>query len=234
MALATEVADKMAQRGVVYVVWGEAIEPMLQRSITSLRRHHPELPVHVERLPDGSQHRDKPRMFDVSPFEETLFLDADTVVLDRLDFAFEKAQRFALACCICESPWARRHAGISGDVIEYNTGVLFFTRAAESIFRRWAEIVYSIDATVIMLGPNQSVTRQVDSDQAGFAQAVDDLRFNPYVLPLNWNLRPAWQKNWFGPIKIWHWRSPPPDRLVEWNDGQRQPGSIIRYAGAGL
>jgi hypothetical protein len=44
----------------------------------------------------------------MTPFEETLFLDADTVPLGRLDFGFEQAQRFGLACCICEVPWARR------------------------------------------------------------------------------------------------------------------------------
>ena len=47
----------------------------------------------------------KSQMFQFSPFRETLYLDADTVVLGRLDFAFLKAQEFGLACCICECPW---------------------------------------------------------------------------------------------------------------------------------
>jgi hypothetical protein len=65
-------------------------------------------------------------MMELSPFEETLYLDADTVVLDRLDFGFEQAARFGVACCICECPWARRYRGLpNDDGVEYSTGVLF-------------------------------------------------------------------------------------------------------------
>jgi len=37
-------------RGVLYLVWGDTIEPYVQRSIASLKVHHPSLPVHVERV----------------------------------------------------------------------------------------------------------------------------------------------------------------------------------------
>jgi hypothetical protein len=36
-------------------------------------------------------------MLEVTPFEETLFLDNDTVVLGRLDYGFQKASQFGLA-----------------------------------------------------------------------------------------------------------------------------------------
>jgi len=124
-------------RGVLYVVWGNKIEPILQRSIVSLKATHPELPVEIVRT-SGAENEprsllEKSRMFELSPFEETLYLDADTIILERLDFAFEKAREFSIACCICEAPWARRYAGLSnrGDMIEYNTGVLFFTERAK-------------------------------------------------------------------------------------------------------
>jgi len=44
------------------------------------------------------------------------------------------AIKHALACCICENPWARRYGGLQGDLVEYNTGVQFFTRAAKPYF----------------------------------------------------------------------------------------------------
>src|SRR5262249_10934835 len=76
-----------------------------------------------------------------SPFDETLFLDADTVVLDRLDFGFDQAQRFGLACSICECPWSRRYRGLpKDDGVEYNTGVLFFTRSVQALFSRWTRL----------------------------------------------------------------------------------------------
>ena len=69
-------------------------------------------------------------MYEQSPYEETIYLDADTEVLERLDFAIEKAVQFHLACVICEAPYARRYLkSITGDTIEYNTGVLFFRKS---------------------------------------------------------------------------------------------------------
>ena len=107
----------MSERGVIYMVWGRGvkIERALERSRKSVAAVHPELPVEVIRLDDANDPckglLEKARMFERSPFHETLFLDADTVVLGRLDYGFRKAQDFGLACCICECPWARRYAG---------------------------------------------------------------------------------------------------------------------------
>src|SRR5262245_21729104 len=119
--------DKKAKRGILYMRWGPNA-PVLERSLRYVRAIHPELPVHVVELPAEASLLDKAGMYDHSPYEETLFLDVDTVVLDRLDFGFEMAVKHGLACCICENPWARRYGGIKGDLIEYNTGVLFFTK----------------------------------------------------------------------------------------------------------
>src|SRR3974390_71747 len=123
----------MAERGVIYMVWGggEKVERALDRSRRSLAAVHPELPTEIMRV-DAKDPVEgllqKASMFDKSPFGETLFLDADTIVLDRLDFGFRQAQRIGLACCICENPWARRYPSIEErDLVEYNTGVLFFT-----------------------------------------------------------------------------------------------------------
>src|SRR5262245_58601263 len=125
-------------RGVLYIVWGDKGERALARSLASLKEMHPELPHEIIRLPaETDEYKgllEKSRMMSLSPFDETLFLDADTVVLDRLDFGFAQAARFGLACCICESPWARRYRGLpNDDATEYNTGVLFFTRAARDL-----------------------------------------------------------------------------------------------------
>src|SRR5688572_24905493 len=127
-------------RGVLYMVWpgDPRVNAALQRSLDSLAVVHPELEVEVIELPEGSL-LDKATMLDRSPFDTTLFLDADTVALDRLDYGFDKAEHFGLACCICECPWARRYGGLkhSGDMIEYNTGVMLFTKGAREVFDSW-------------------------------------------------------------------------------------------------
>lgn len=216
----------MAKRGVLYIVWGAFDRALLERSIASLKEHHPELPVHVERLPDGSTLFDKARMLDFTPFEETLFLDADTVVLDDLSFGFEKAMRHGLACSICECPWARRYAGLSGDIIEYNTGVLFFTAKAAPLFAAWKQHVAAVDSSIVFHYGGR-LHRMPLNDQAGFAQAVEATGFQPFVLPYNWNFRPKWHKSWFGPIKVWHDYSPVPEALVRNNREQAKPDSIV-------
>lgn len=217
-------------RGVLYVYWGEKIRPELERSLKSLRRHHPELPVEEVKLPDGSNLLNKAALLDYSPFDSTLFLDTDTVVLDRLDFGFSQAERHGLACCICECPWARRYGGLHGDMVEYNTGVLFFTRAAQPVFDLWRDYAGSVDSSIRWIRKGE-VVLMPHNDQAGFAKAVADSGFNPYVLPMNWNLRPGWQRTFFGPIKIWHDRADVPLHLRFWNEDQTLEQSIIRYSG---
>src|SRR5690349_20928566 len=106
-------------RGVLYMAWGDKAEQAMARSIASLKEMHPELPYEVVRLPPGTDSikglLEKSRMMELSPFDETLYLDCDTVVLDRLDYGFAQATRYGLACCICECPWARRYRGLPKD-----------------------------------------------------------------------------------------------------------------------
>ena len=212
----------MAQRGVLYIVWGEDTVRVMQRSIDSLRRHHPELPYHVVRLPDGlSGYRgllEKARMLDFSPFESTLFLDADTVVLGRLDFGFAQAERYGLACAICECPWAGRYNGLSGDLVEYNTGVVFFDRKAKPLFDRWQALAPVVDSSFYHLPPgSRQLAVMPHNDQASFAKAVEDTGFLPAVLPLNWNFRPRWHTSFFGPIRIWHDYMDVPQAILDMN-----------------
>lgn len=223
-------------RGVLYIVWpgDPRTEAMLTRSIASLKRWHPELPYHVARLPEGSGLLDKARMYDLSPYDLTLFLDADTVVMGRLDYAFEKAAQFGLAMCICECPWARRYGGLAddGDMVEYNTGVIAFLKTGETgrVFDEWKKVAAQIDSSVMFIGAN-GPTKMPENDQAGFAYAVEVNGCNPFVLPPNWNFRHRWQKTVFGPVKVWHCYDDVPEGIVRWNEQQSKPGAIISCGG---
>jgi hypothetical protein len=215
-------------RGVLYVVWGDAVDGLLDRSLASVRRFHPELSVHVERLEGESSLLDKSRMHELTPFDETLYLDADTVVLDRLDSAFEHARRVGLACSICECPWARRYGGLAGDLVEYNTGVLFFTSRAHAVFERWKACAHEVDSSIDFIR-NGRLQQMPYNDQAGFAKAVDEVGIEPIVLPFNWNFRPEWHKSFWGPIKVWHDYRPVPDQLLQWNDNQIRESNPVQY-----
>jgi len=224
---------EMGERGVIYMVWGDKVEAALQRSRRSLAAVHPELPVEVIRLDVKDPIEgllEKASMFRRSPFRETLFLDADTVVLGRLDYAFDKAQRFGLACSISECPWARRHGGLDGDMIEYNSGVLFFTEKSRPVFESWERLVRQLDLSIdyIDVRTNQPGT-MAHSDQGGLSAAIEECGVSPFVLPLNWNLRAEFQRSFFGPIKIWHDYGDPPDWLIEMNKYYEDSGSIIQF-----
>jgi lipopolysaccharide biosynthesis glycosyltransferase len=224
-------------RGVLYIVWGEKGEAVLQRSKDSLARFHPELPVEVVRLQSAADPIEmllkKAEMFEMSPFEETLFLDADTVVMGKLDYAFEKARQFGLACCICECPWARRYQkSRMGDRIEYNTGVLFFTPKAKPIFDAWKDHAGKIDSSIVFV-QNEKLVEMSHNDQASFAMAVDSAGTAPFVLPLNWNFRPGWYRSFFGPIKIWHDYAAPPKYFDDLNAYYQREDAVIQYHEAG-
>lgn len=222
-------------RGVCYIVWGTEADSVLERSLASLARFHPELPVHVVRLESVRDPiealLEKSRMFDLSPFESTLFLDADTVVLDRLDYGFEKAEQFGLACVISESPWGRRSNGLNdaGDIVEYNTGVLFFSRSAKPLFDAWNALTPAIDSAMPFVTSKGEIAIQPYHDQAAFAKAVETTRYVPFVLPLNWNFRPQFYRSFFGPIKVWHDYSAPPPDIVRLGDYYRKPQAVIQF-----
>lgn len=221
----------MASRGALYVYWGTKYKSYLDRSIASLKKFHPDLPVHVETLPDESTLLDKARMAEMTPFDETLFLDVDTVVMGPLDFGFERAAQFGLACSICECPWARRYGGLKGrgDMVEYNTGVLFFTQQARPLFDAWAACVDEIDSSIRFINEGQVYVMPLN-DQAGFAGAVVETGCSPYVLPYNWNFRPEHHLSFFGPIKIWHAYPDPPADMVRMNEYYATPDPIIQFA----
>jgi len=221
-----------AKRGIMYIVWGQNqdIEKTLARSIKSAEHFHPELPIHVDRLETGSKVT-KTTMLEKTPFEETLFLDVDTVVLGRLDYGFAKASQFGLACCINENPWARRFGDsqLSGDMVEYNSGVLFFTEKARPVFDAWHGIFPEVDGSLLHY-QDKELCRMPATDQASFALAIEQTGFLPFVLPKNWNFRPQWYKSWFGPIKVWHDDMDVPESLLTWNEQQFDKKAIIQFA----
>jgi len=221
------------KRGVIYIYWGDKVQKELDRSVNSISKIHPDLDIHLHKL----EEKDKPsllsksKMAEITPFDNTLFLDTDTIVLDNLDYGFEASEKHGLACCICECPWARRFPTIQGDVIEYNTGVIFFTEQSRKVFDEWHMHSGSQPSSIVMYNHfNKDVTTKMPSnDQAGFAFGVKNSNFNPHILPMNWNLRPMWQKALFGPVKIWHDRSEVPELLHAWNEHQTSQYSIIDF-----
>lgn len=229
-------ARNRSKRGVLYVVWGkqrsDMIDKALRRSIQTLYQQHPELPVTIKEIAENSTLLDKPVMYELSPYEETLFLDVDTAVLGKLDYGFDCAARHGLACVICESPWARRHQNsITGELTEYNTGVLWFRKDDRNaaLFKRWGELAKTMDSSIVFVDMKGRTQKAPLNDQASFAKAVDELGFNPFVLPMNWNYRASFEPFFFGPIRIWHDYGEVPQQLIDFNAAQEKPGAVLDF-----
>jgi hypothetical protein len=194
----------------------------MERSRRSVTATNPNLPLHVVELTGNPSLLDKAMMYEVSPFQTTLFLDADTMVFGDLSFAFEKAERFGLACCVNECPWARRYPSCEqhGDIVEYNTGVLAFSKSAGPVFREWKRL-RDVDSSITHEGERLMAI----NDQASFALAVNNTGANPFVLPHNWNYRYRWHKAWFGDVRIWHDHDDPP--AVPWTGNPPSKCSLL-------
>ncbi len=217
-----------APRGILYLTWGD-VDAALQRSIRSVRALYTDLPIHVQQMPAGASVLDKAGMFAVSPFDETLYLDVDTVVMDRLEFGFEMARRHGIACAISDCPWARRYTGLSGDMVDYDTGVIFFTAKAKGVFDAWQANAKAVNSSFRSLNAQNQVVQAPAKDQAGFSLALAQSATPPFVLPMNWNFRPRTQRTWWGPIKVWHDYGEPPAGLAGITQEQARGETIIRY-----
>ena len=220
-------------KGIISIYWGDEAKLPIQRLRNSVKQFCPDLRHELIKIDavsgDPKSLNQKAAMLELSPFEETLFLDVDTVVMGNLDYGFEKARKYGLALSICEAPWARRYSKLfSGDQIEYNTGVIFFTKKAEPVFNEWKRIAHTVDSSIVGINENGIYTMP-SNDQGSFAQAIENTDFNPFILPLNWNFRPIWYKSFWGPLKIWHDYSDPPSVLYELNQYYENKDSIIQY-----
>ena len=220
----------------LYIVWGGTVEKLLARSIDSVRRFYPDMPIHVVRGDEHPTHAmmQKSMLGSVTPYESTLFLDADTVVMGNLDSAFDRAEEFGLACCICECPWARRYGPAEGDNIEYNTGVIFFTHKGRPVFDAWQALALECPAASSWLAVDDSPRGMPYEDQAPFARAVRSCRFNPFVLPLNYNFRPKFYPTVFAPLKIWHDPMDPPAQLIKINTECESGRRLVSHVRHGI
>lgn len=183
------------KRGVMYVAWGEAHVGVARRSAASVKRHNPRIDTaiwchenddttgfdHGFVIPKGMK-RPKVDLLRHSPFEETLYLDNDTLVRADLSSLFD----LLLAYDMCGAQvvlWHRpRHQkrvtmDIPESFPEINAGVLLYRRcdAVDRFVQDWTA---------------RFAASGMGIDQPTFRETLwlaRDLRF--YVLPPQFNKR---------------------------------------------
>jgi hypothetical protein len=152
--------------GVVYVAYGPAAIKQANESIKTLRRHHPAWEIAIigeERLPgtrfikavdpsSGTPGRWAKTQLDVlSPFDNTLFLDADTRVYGNLGVGFDILKHgweLIMVPSLPQGEASLKHLSEEERDITFmetmrplqlNTGVIWFrkTEAVKALFAEW-------------------------------------------------------------------------------------------------
>lgn len=225
------------KEGIVYVAWGEKVLDELEQSrLSAAKFGYPiclitdeETKVDESRYDFIIRHKFDHRLkglcrksviYDLSPFETTLFLDTDTVVFYNIDYGFDRARRYGM--CLSFAPvfvLDKTNAVCDDGAVIYNTGVIFFDKNKEvkKVFDGWKHLCELHDT---------------DNDQPLFCVSVDLNQFNPHTLPHTWNFRAQFSERNLhinGPLRIWHSRQPVPKNIVEYNRQWREARGFAFY-----
>ncbi len=161
--------NKVAEKGYLYIAYGEAFTKEALLSIESLRRYT-DLPIAIftnkkdiveNKMDDlkislvgeivANHLRAKVDYMDQSPFVNTVFMDSDTVVVRNCDDMFDLLQRFDVAIV---NDYARKRKKYSMIVPEYgeipyafseaNSGVIAFNSSTrtQTFLKMWKEYFY--------------------------------------------------------------------------------------------
>lgn len=157
----------VAKRGILYIAFGDQAREQVKQSIATVKVYAKTLPIavisdapfteadiniyHIDS--DVGARSVKTRMYSLSPFEETLFLDADTEMLASPDGGFELLKYVDMVIAqdvnrkLSDVKWKNLPAEeirytqeyIGVDVLYFNSGVIFFKRneRLQKMFQAW-------------------------------------------------------------------------------------------------
>jgi hypothetical protein len=212
------------ERGILYIATGPSFLAEAIGSAQSVKAVWPDIPLalitdiapppgsfdHVEIAEAERSSRDKPRLIGRSPFEQTIFLDADTYCCAPLPELFDQLDRFELLAALEDGRFSTKMDPVTGEerfvqvpgipesFPELNTGVMAFRRtpATTALFERWIA-----EYDEVLNGPLADY-----HDQPSFRAAIyrSDMQFG--VLPSEYNFRLGCPGKARTQIKIIHGR----------------------------
>jgi hypothetical protein len=212
------------ERGILYIATGPSYLTEAVGSAQSVRAVWPEIPLalitdiapppgcfdHVEIVAAERSSRDKPSLMGRSPFEQTIFLDADTYCCAPFPELFDQLDRFELLAAHEDGRFSTkidpvtgeerfvRVPGIPESFPELNTGVMAFRRtpATTALFECWI-----VEYDEVLNGPVADY-----HDQPSFRAAIYRSAVQFGVLPSEYNFRLGCPGKARTQIKIIHGR----------------------------
>ncbi len=204
--------------GAIYILTqNERYVAMALESVASLKRAMPDLPVTVfsqfpisspllERVirvqPSRDGFYDKTKLMQESPYDRTLFIDADILVIEPFPELFGLLDRFDCAATHEEylsSDWFNRYpsSDVPASFPEFNTGLLLFRRSPQmdGVLKEWE----SLYAKFMEEKPEQEI-----DDQPFFRVAVYHSAARVATLTREYNCKFRGQGYLNGPVKLLH------------------------------
>lgn len=214
----------MATRGILYSATGaNYITEALASAKSSLRFNKiphcifcDSVPLHavngIQFVPFescGDGYIDKISAMARTPFDETIFLDTDTHVLDGIGEMFDLLRRFDLAAAHTAGYRKTDDSEQSEAFFDLNTGVIAYRRSAEidEFMRHWRQL-----SKDWLASPPDF--RVFGLDQASFRKVLWDSALSFYVLPPEYNYRCIFPGRLVGKAKIIHGRNKNYDKMA--------------------
>jgi hypothetical protein len=212
------------QRGILYIATGPSYVAEAIGAARSVKEVWPGISLglitdvppppgcfdHVEIVEAERSSRDKPSLIGRSPFEQTIFLDADTYCCAPFPELFDQLDRFELLAALEDCRFSTKFDPLTGEerfvqvpgipesFPELNTGVMAFRRTAATtaLFERWIA-----EYDEVLNGPLSDY-----HDQPSFRAAIYRSTVPFGVLPSEYNFRLGCPGSARTRIKIIHGR----------------------------
>lgn len=225
--------------GAIYILTQDArYVPLALDSLATVKRAMPDLPVTflsqfpvssplVDRAisvaPARDGFYDKTRLMRESPYDRTLFIDADIYAVKPFPEMFDLLDRFDCAATHEEylnTDWFNRYPrpDIPASFPEFNTGILLFKRSAlmDGVLKKW-ETLY---ADYLRQKSDQPIVDRQINDQPFFRAAIYESDVRMATLPREYNCKFRGQGYLNGPVKLLHGH-------IEFQFDERQLGQAI-------
>ena len=138
-------------------------------------------------------------LYELSPYEQTLFVDTDTFFLGDIESGFKILDYFdvAMTLSIADTYYPTLNSGEKVFCKPVNTGVIFYCKneSNNSLFQNWCQS-YTAKLT--------KNPRLKESDQTSCTEALMHSRSRFYPLPNEWNTRFCFINTLKEPVKILH------------------------------
>lgn len=207
---------KQLPRGFLYVAAGKTYREEVIRSIESLRAHGNHEPIavftdgHLDDRPGviispiqsgGSGRLDKLTGISQTPFERTVYLDTDTLVVDKVGELFDLTDRFDIAAAHEHGYRGHQEEQVPESFFELNGGVIVYrwSRAMGLFMARWLERHQEGNRFMPTAG-------RFLMDQPPFRYCLWKSELKLYVLPAEYNYRSIFPGFARDRVKIFHGR----------------------------